>query len=124
MANKVGILIEYDFEDAELVYPYYRMQEAGFTPVLIGPKAGVQYKGKHGYPMTSNTSSSDVNARDLLALIIPGGWAPDRMRRDQKLVMLVKEMDAEGKSFLSVQHIATSRLLSSLWMLYCGAIFT
>ncbi|KAK3760735.1 hypothetical protein RRG08_027305 [Elysia crispata] len=104
MAKKVGILVEYDFEDAELVYPYDRFQEAGFNTVLIGPKGGTQYKGKHGYPLISDVSSSDISAQDLVALIMPGGWAPDRLRRDKKLVQLVKDMDTQEKTLAAICH--------------------
>ncbi|XP_055861821.1 protein/nucleic acid deglycase 2-like [Biomphalaria glabrata] len=113
MSNrKIGILVEFNFEDAELIYPYYRMKEAGFETVLIGPVAGKQYNGKHGYPATSEVSVDNISAQDLCALIIPGGWAPDYWRRDQRFLQLVKDMDSQGKILATICHGA--------WML-CSA---
>ena len=111
-SKQVGILVEFNFEDAELIYPFYRMQEAGHNVVLIGPKADMQYKGKHGYPVKSQVSIDDISADSLSALIIPGGWAPDYWRRDQRFLQLVKDIDAQGKPLACICHAA--------WML-CSA---
>uniref|UniRef100_A0A0B6Z8T7 DJ-1/PfpI domain-containing protein n=1 Tax=Arion vulgaris TaxID=1028688 RepID=A0A0B6Z8T7_9EUPU len=109
---KVGILVEFSFEEPELLYPYYRMKEAGYETVLIGPVAGKQYTGKHGYPVTSDVAIDNILAKDLCALIIPGGWAPDYWRRDQRFLQLVKDVDAQGKTLATICHGA--------WML-CSA---
>ncbi|CAL1545480.1 unnamed protein product [Lymnaea stagnalis] len=109
---KVGILIEYNFEEPELIYPYYRMKEAGFETVLIGPVAGKQYNGKHGYPVTSEVAIDNISAKDLCALIIPGGWAPDYWRRDKRFLDLIKDIDEQGKPLATICHGA--------WML-CSA---
>ncbi|BFZ18472.1 hypothetical protein BsWGS_21511 [Bradybaena similaris] len=111
-SKKVGILIEFNFEEPELLYPYYRMKEAGFETVLIGPVAGKQYAGKHGYPVTSEVAIDNISAQDLSALIIPGGWAPDYWRRDQRFLQLVKDIDAQRKPLATICHGA--------WML-CSA---
>ncbi|KAK3765189.1 hypothetical protein RRG08_008752 [Elysia crispata] len=83
-----------------MVYPYYRFQEAGFNTVLIGPKGGTQYKGKHGYPVISDVSSSDISAQDLVALIMPGGWAPGRLPRQKTECSLSKIWMLKRKPWL------------------------
>jgi len=104
LTSQVGILVEFNFEEPELLYPFYRMQEAGLDTVLIGPKAGAQYKGKHGYPVKSDVSIDDVTAESLCALIIPGGWAPDYWRRDTRFLKLVRDMDQAGKPIAVICH--------------------
>ncbi|CAG5132300.1 unnamed protein product [Candidula unifasciata] len=95
-----------------MLYPYYRMKEAGLDTVLIGPVAGKQYTGKHGYPVTSEVAIDNISAQDLSALIIPGGWAPDYWRRDPRFLQLVKDIDSQGKPLATICHGA--------WML-CSA---
>ncbi|XP_059141916.1 protein/nucleic acid deglycase 2-like [Physella acuta] len=102
--KKVGILIEYNFEDAEVIYPYYRMKEAGLESVLIGPVAGKQYTGKNGYPLSSEVAIDGIHAKELDALVIPGGWAPDYWRRDKRFLQLVKDMNEQGKPIAAICH--------------------
>ncbi len=102
----IGMLVADMFEDPELIYPYYRLQEAGFDVRLIGREAGHAYTGKHGYPVTSDVASADVDAAGLEALVIPGGYAPDHMRRDERMVALVRAMHAAGKPVAAVCHAA------------------
>ncbi|KAK7480043.1 hypothetical protein BaRGS_00028680 [Batillaria attramentaria] len=97
-SKKVGILVEFNVEDAEFVYPYYRFKEAGYAVVAIGPVKDNVYKGKHGYPMKAEVSIDDIKAEDLSALIIPGGWAPDYWRRDKRFLDLVTGVYQLGKS--------------------------
>ena len=79
--KKVAILLEQDFQDAEAVYPYYRLIEAGVDAWLVGAGTADSYKGKYGYPLKVRTHAASVNARDLDGIVIPGGWAPDYIRR-------------------------------------------
>lgn len=87
----IAILIADLYEDSELIYPYYRLQEAGHEVTLIGSEA-TTYKGKHGTEMRADRAVSDVAADDFDGLVIPGGYAPDRMRRDPDLVEFVRSM--------------------------------
>ncbi len=88
--EKVLLLVENGFEDAEALYPYYRMQEAGYAVDVVGPAKGAVYKGKHGYPLTAALAPEEVDIAAYIAVIIPGGQAPDRMRINDGLVELVK----------------------------------
>lgn len=99
----VIILIENGYEDAEAVYPFYRMQEAGHCVTVVGPKAGV-YTSKHGYPLEARAGAGEVRAGDFGALIIPGGQAPDRMRLNGRMVGLVKEAAQGGLIVGAICH--------------------
>ena len=85
---KVAILVEEIYEDRELWYPYDRLREEGCAVVLVGPEAGKTYKSKHGYPAKADRAADQVSADDFDALIIPGGFAPDHMRRHASMAAL------------------------------------
>ena len=86
------------------MYPYYRLLEAGFGVDVAGPQQGVIYKGKYGYPMTSNLAAEAVRLSDYSALIIPGGQAPDKMRQNEAMVDLVREADKLGMVIGAICH--------------------
>ena len=79
--KRVAILAEDNYEDPELWYPYYRMQEAGADVHIVGNAGAETYQSKHSYPVSVDVSASHVRPDDYDAVIIPGGYAPDRMRR-------------------------------------------
>jgi protease I len=87
---KALLMVENGFEDAEAVYPYYRLQEAGYAVDIVGPVKGKVYNGKYGYPLTAGLAPADVDLADYETVIIPGGQAPDRMRIDDGMVEIVK----------------------------------
>ncbi len=101
---KVLMLIENGFQDAEALYPYFRMQEAGYEVELAGPEGGLTYKGKYGYPLESDLAAADVDMDDYMALIIPGGQAPDRMRTKKAMVQLVRDAFAKDKVVGAICH--------------------
>lgn len=101
--KRVAILAENVYEDLELLYPLYRMREAGADVVVVGPQA-TTYTSKHGYPVQADRASSEIAANDVDAVIIPGGFAPDRMRRDEKLVSFVREAFEQGKPVAAICH--------------------
>ncbi len=72
---KIAILVENYFEDVELLYPYYRLKEAGYEIDVVGPKAGEVYKGKKGGSIQSTAAPEDINLDEYAGIIIPGGWA-------------------------------------------------
>src|ERR1700733_9033012 len=88
----------------ELMYPKYRLEEAGFRVVIAGPKAGQIYKGKHGYPCASDVAITDMNESDFVGVICPGGFAPDKLRRDKKVKDLVSEFSHSGKLVAAICH--------------------
>jgi len=102
--EKILVLTDNGFEDRELMYPYYRFQEAGYQVVVVGPKAKETYNGEHGLTITSDLSPADVNIDDYVAVIVPGGRAPDRMRLNKGLVKIVKDAARKGKVIAAVCH--------------------
>jgi protease I len=93
-----------DFEDLELMYPLLRLREAGYAPVVAGFERGVVYRGKHGYPCKSDAALGDVAAEELEGVVIPGGWMPDKLRREPRVLELVKAFDAAKKLLASICH--------------------
>lgn len=102
--GKIVILIEEGFEDSEFIYPYYRLQEAGYDVKIVGPKAEETYQGKHGVSFTAEFSPEQVNIDEYVALVIPGGRAPDHMRINKGLVRLVKSAFDRGKVVAAICH--------------------
>ena len=102
--KRIAILVEDLFDDKELLYPYYRMLEEGFTVDLIGSEKNVNYKSKHGLPIKSDLASKEISADDYDGVIIPGGFSPDYMRRTQKTVDFVKEMNHQNKLIAAICH--------------------
>lgn len=102
--EKVMILAENGFEDRELIYPYYRLQEAGYDVKVVGPKAKEMYHGEYGLSIKSDFSPKEINVDDYAAVIIPGGRAPDRMRTNKGLVELAKAAFQKGKVIAAICH--------------------
>eukprot|EP00933_Yihiella_yeosuensis_P055376 TRINITY_DN5412_c2_g1_i1.p1 TRINITY_DN5412_c2_g1~~TRINITY_DN5412_c2_g1_i1.p1 ORF type:complete len:201 (+),score=41.45 TRINITY_DN5412_c2_g1_i1:63-605(+) len=101
----VGCLIDFQYEDLEVWFPKLRLEEAGAKVVIVGshPK-GMKYTGKFGYPAVSDKSIGDVDLDEFDALVIPGGFAPDYFRRDQKMKDLVCHMFKKQKPMASICH--------------------
>lgn len=97
-------LVHHSFEDLELWYPVIRLREAGLTVHLAGEKAGEKYIGKYGVPAVSDLAFDDVCADDYQALLVPGGWAPDKLRRFPKVIELVQKMNAMEKPIGLICH--------------------
>ena len=91
MTKKILILVENEFRDEELIYPYYRFKEAGYEVKTVGPETGTVYKGKFGFTIKSDLSASGADLKNVVAVIIPGGNAPDKMRVSSAMVGLVKK---------------------------------
>lgn len=102
--KKIFILTETTYNDLEFWYPYYRLKEAGAEVVVVGPVGGMIYKGKAGLPVTSDAGMNDVSAEDCDGLVIPGGYAPDHMRRHPEMVKLVKDCVTSGKIVAAICH--------------------
>ena len=92
------------YEDLELWYPKLRLIEAGCEVVVAGPKAGETYLGKNGYPSVSDISIDDAASAGFDALLVPGGFMPDKLRRDPKVLDLVREFDLAGKPIAAICH--------------------
>lgn len=101
---KVLCLIDHNFEDLELWYPILRLMEEGIVTHLAGEKADEKYIGKYGIPATSEYSFMDINYKDYDALLIPGGWAPDKLRRYSKVIEIVRYMNEQDRPIGHICH--------------------
>ncbi len=102
--KRVAILAETLYQDQELWYPLFRLQEAGAAVTVVGSGSAKTYTSKFGYPVTVDKNASDVKAADFDAVIIPGGYAPDHMRRYPEMVALVRETYEHGKIVAAICH--------------------
>jgi protease I len=102
--KKGAILIEDLYNELEFWVPYYRLIEAGVEMTVVGPKADTTYKSKIGMAATSDAAASDLNGADFDVVVIPGGYAPDRMRRDAGMVDLVRDAYDAGKLVAFICH--------------------
>ena len=102
--KRVAVLVEKFYEDLELWYPVLRLREAGCKVQIVGPKAGETYTSKHGYPAKSDVAASEVKADDFDAIVIPGGYSPDHMRRHKAMVDLVTQAARQGKVLAAICH--------------------
>jgi len=92
------------YEDLELWYPKLRWIEAGGEVVVAGPEAGSVYQGKNGYPCQSDAAIADVQSADFDAVLLPGGFMPDKLRRDPQVLKLIQEFDRAGKCVAAICH--------------------
>lgn len=102
--KKVLIFTGDIYEDLELWYPKLRLIEAGASVVVAGDHAGVVYDGKNGYPCKSDAAIDEVASQDFHAVVVPGGFMPDKLRRDPNVLRLVKEFFADGKPVAAICH--------------------
>ena len=92
------------YEDLELWYPKLRLQEAGATVILAGAERGGQYLGKHGYPCIADGAIRDAREPDFDGLVVPGGFMPDKLRRDPLVLELVRSFNAAEKLIAAICH--------------------
>jgi protease I len=102
--RRVLMFVDDVYEDLELWYPKLRLQEAGLQVTVAGPQAGQKYSGKHGYPCRSDAAIDQMQAADFDGLVIPGGFMPDKLRRDPKVLALVREFATSGKLVAAICH--------------------
>ncbi|MFN4231926.1 type 1 glutamine amidotransferase domain-containing protein [Thermus sp.] len=99
----VGILLSDLFDEREFLYPYYRVQEAGYTPIVIGPEAR-EYKAKSGFSWKAEMGAKEAMGMEVAGLLIPGGFAPDYLRRSPEVLALVRRVGEEGKPIGAICH--------------------
>jgi protease I len=102
--KRAAVLVEQLYQEMEVWYPIYRLREAGCKVTVVGPEAGHSYPSKLGYPVTSDKAARDVSANDFDILIIPGGYAPDHMRRCEAMIRLTSTMAEQGKVVAAICH--------------------
>jgi protease I len=101
---RAAVLVEQQYQEMEVWYPVYRLREAGCKVTLVGPEGGQTYPSKLGYPARSDKSAKDVSADDFDLIVVPGGFAPDYLRRHESVLRLVGEMAERGKVVAAICH--------------------
>ncbi|PWU16257.1 MAG: protease [Chlamydiae bacterium] len=101
--QKILLFVADEYEDLELQYPKYRLREAGKKVVVAGEKKE-SYKGKHGYPCLADAIFKEVKVEDFDALVIPGGYAPDKLRKIPKVLEITKKFANQKKLIAFICH--------------------
>ncbi|MGO9409404.1 MAG: type 1 glutamine amidotransferase domain-containing protein [Spirochaetia bacterium] len=102
--KRIVALVDEIYEDLELWYPRIRLEEEGWKVVVAGPEKGREYRGKHGYPCRADAAIDDIETSEFDALLVPGGFAPDKLRRLEHVKALVRQFDDEGKLIAFICH--------------------
>ncbi len=102
--KRVGVLVEEGFEDLEFWVPVMRLREEGADVIIIGTGRQDVFQGKHCLEARPDTTADQVHADNLDGLVVPGGWGPDKLRRYDAVLDLVRTMDAQGKIIASICH--------------------
>lgn len=103
-SKHIAVLAENEFEDLEMWYPVLRLREAGHQVTVIGSGSAPEYKGKYGLKIKVDKAIDEVSPKDFDGLVLPGGWAPDKMRRYPAMVDFVKAIDEGEKPIASICH--------------------
>lgn len=109
------------YEDLELWYPKLRLIEAGAEFVIAGPEGGVVYAGKNGYPCRSDVAIRDVDGTNFDAVLLPGGFMPDKLRRDPLVLALIRHFDDTQKCVAAICHGGWLAISAKV---YCGVRVT
>jgi len=109
--KRIALMIDQEYQELEVWYPYFRLREEGAEVVRVAPKAGETYPSKLGYPCQSDAAAADVRGGDFDAVIVPGGWCPDYMRRDESMIAFIRQC-AEAQ-------IVLAAICHGGWMLCC-----
>jgi protease I len=102
--QRILIFVGDDYEDLELWYPKLRLIEAGAHVVVAGSEDGRNFRGKNGYPCVADASIAEMEAADFHGVVCPGGWMPDKLRRDPKVLDLVRDFAFAGKLVAAICH--------------------
>ena len=102
--KKVIALVDEEFEDLELWYPIYRLREEGAIVHLVGNEQGKTYRGKYGVPAVSDYDFAGISVEEYDAILVPGGWAPDKLRRYDEVLEFIREMDRAKKPIGQICH--------------------
>ena len=102
--RRIAVLVDNLYQEMEVWYPFYRFVEAGAEVAAAGARAGETYTSKFGYPIAASKSYEELKAVDFDGVIIPGGYAPDIIRRYPRACQFVREMDARGKLVAAICH--------------------
>ncbi len=118
MSKKIAILVEEGIHDLEFWYPYYRLVEEGYSPVIIGPDSKKTYTGKMGGPFRAEKTPEEVSPSDFAGVVVPGGWGPDKLRADRGIVELVRKIHENGGVVAAICHggsvLVSARILGGV----------
>lgn len=103
MQSAVLAFLDDIYEDLELWHPKLRLEESGYTVRLAAPEIK-SYSGKHGYPAKADLTLEEARSADFVGLLIPGGFMPDKLRRDAKVLSLTREFFEQGKLVAFICH--------------------
>jgi len=103
-AKKIAVMVDQMYQVLEVWYPYYRLCEAGFEVNLVAAEAKKEYYSKEGYPCISEVAAGRVDAGDYDCMIVPGGFAPDFMRRSSDVIKFANDMVDKGKVIAAICH--------------------
>lgn len=102
--KKIVVLVEHHYQDMEVWYPVFRLREAGAKVLLVGTGSAESYVGKYGYPATVDKSADKIKSTMIHGLVIPGGWAPDKLRMSEAVLGLVRDMNRAKKPIACICH--------------------
>ncbi len=104
MAKKIIALISEDFEDLELWYPVHRLREEDCVVDVVGEEKGKTYHGKYGVPCVCDYTFWDIDPAQYDGILVPGGWAPDKLRRFPVVLDMVRAINDAGKPVGEICH--------------------
>jgi protease I len=103
-AKKIAIMVDEMYQVLEVWYPYYRLREGGFEVYFVAAEAKKEYRSREGYPCVSNVAAGKADAGDYDCMIVPGGFAPDFMRRIADVIKFANDMVDAGKIIAAICH--------------------
>jgi protease I len=112
--KRIAILAENLYQEMELWVPFYRLKEEGAEVKIVGAGGAKSYASKHGYPVSVDVQAEQVSPVEFDGVVVPGGYAPDLMRRHEGMVRLVRESAQQGKVVAAICHAG--------WMLVSAGI--
>ncbi|PYM03498.1 MAG: protease [Candidatus Rokuibacteriota bacterium] len=112
--KRIAVLAENMYQEMELWVPYFRFKEEGAEVKIVGAGGAKSYTSKHGYPVAVDAQAESVSAVEFDAVVVPGGYAPDLMRRHEAMVRLVREAAQQGKVVAAICHAG--------WMLVSAGV--
>jgi len=112
--KRIAVLAENMYQEMELWVPYFRFKEEGAEVKIVGAGGAKSYTSKHGYPVAVDAQAESVSAVEFDAVVVPGGYAPDLMRRHEAMVRLVREAAQQGKVVAGICHAG--------WMLVSAGV--
>jgi protease I len=124
--KRIAVLAENLYEDLELWYPALRMQEEGAEVKFVGTGSGKTVKSKHDYPVNIDVTADEVSVADFDAVIVPGGYSPDLLRRYNSVLNFVRDMNEQGKMVAAICHagwvLASAEIVDGKTMTSVSAI--